>query len=158
MEPLVHFGKSGYKTNKQTPQTFFFPEHKSALSFSENGLLQEETRVQNITGNSAILSRLSSVWFQPYSEGQCPSVPLSTGLRRIQNRSFSTVYSLDMFVRNLKLTLSAAIYRELRDLCIISQYKIMSLGGLFNFAFLNNIFKDSYSRQNFKQATEEFLK
>lgn len=72
------------QTNKQTPQTFFFPGHESALSFSENGLLQEETRVQNLTGNSAILSLLSSVWSQPYSEGQCPSVPLSTGLRRIQ--------------------------------------------------------------------------
>lgn len=29
------------QTNEQKPQTFFFPGHEIALSFSENGLSQE---------------------------------------------------------------------------------------------------------------------
>lgn len=61
---------------------------------------------------------LRCVWSQPYSEA---CVPLSLWVRNSTesgNHSFSTVYNLDRFVRNLKWILSAAISRELREIFV----------------------------------------
>lgn len=108
-------------TNKTSkPQTFVFPGHEIVSSFSEKRLDRNRhprRRIQNLTEISAILF-LSSVWPQCYSEGQHPSVAPSTGLHRIWKSLFSTVYNLDMFVRNLKLILSTAIFRELREIFV----------------------------------------